>query len=130
MFIKTIYKSYTGAIWGIGICLVIVCLGCLRIINILKGGYLFFSSIPFLIWIQLEKLFSLRNDFLSACLFNILMFSYFGLLGQLIFLLKLKQKNIFYWSMIIILIILNMVAYYYSINFLNSLDKSLRNIFL
>ena len=117
-----------GFVLGFMAGLLIISLSISGLINVSEGMGLFWISIPFFIWSQLHRLVFLGGDFLSSILFGLITLVYFGVLGQLIFLLKLKPKVIAYWISLVLLAILNVAAYRYSINVFYSLEQAIKNL--
>lgn len=128
MSVKEFVRAYKGILLGIVAGLLISLLSFFGIINILEGVFLFIVSIPISIWIQFHKLVFLKNDLISVALFTLTVLAFFGLWGQLVFILRSKPKVIKYWFFITLLIILNVVSYWYSKNFLDSFAQAIQDI--
>ncbi len=91
--------------------------------------YLFFISIPFVIWVQLHKIIVLNNDVVSMIFFSSFLLAYFALVGHLISHLKLNFISLNYWIFFISLFFLNILAYKKSLYILNSLTEAIKKIF-
>lgn len=120
------YKYFMlGAIFW----LLILLLALLKIINMSKGIYLFFISIPLFVWIKLHSLTVFKNNIFSAISFHFLMIIYFGLLGNFFHILRLHLKICRYWIFFVLFVGLNIIFYHYSVIFFNSLEEGIRKVF-
>lgn len=127
MSIKLIMKYryfILGSIFG----LLILMLALLKVANV-EGMYLFFVSIPFFVWVKLHSFPILKNDIFSVMVLIFLIISYFGLLVQFIYIFKSNSKTFRYWFFFMLLVGLNIIAYHYSVNILNSFEEGIRKIF-
>ena len=127
MSIKEILKDYFGIVCGIIVAVVIILLGYLKVIDILEGAFLFFTSVPFILWVKTLSFFNITNDLISGGLFVLILVTYSGLLGQNIFLFKTKPNKVLAFNLFF-LIVINIYAYFYSLDILDSIEKSIKII--
>ena len=84
-------------------------------------------SLPFLIWDTVQLV--IKNDKVSSLVFGSITLIYFGGVGELIGLSRIKFKNIGYWTILVILLVINIIAYKYSIEIVTLFETGIRNIF-
>lgn len=126
---KVVMKHYLGVVFGLTVGLTLIILSFLKVIDLLEGIYLFFISIPFVVWVKLHGLTFLKNDFFSMVVFILLTLVYSSLIGQLIFLLRVKPRAVKYWIFMLLLIVFSVIAYQHSAVVLNSLEEGIGKIF-
>lgn len=111
----TVYK---GLIAGFVMGLILIILSFLNKLDILTGVYLFIVSIPLVICGYILSSGLLTNDSISSALFAVLVLGYLGIMGQIIFLLRLNPRVFKYWALLMLILFINIITYKYAAVFI------------